>query len=572
MSTAAAPRPKTRWLLPTPPAAEVVAALVADLNLPETLCRLLAVRGFTAGEAAKRFLRPRLDQLSDPSELSDLNRAVERIVRAIKANEMILIHGDYDVDGICSTTLLTRTIRALGGQVTPFIPHRLRDGYDLTNAGVEAAKAAGAKLVITCDCGTSAVGPVADLNAAGIETIISDHHLPGGPLPAAYAVLNPKKPGCTSVDKDHCAAGIAYKLAVALTRAMAGNENVVLNMLDLVAMATVADVAVLRGENRILVRYGLKLLNETSNVGLGALIRAAGLQNKPITAGRVGFILAPRLNAAGRVGSAMRGVELLMSKDESHANPIARELEELNAKRQDLDRQTLYEAREMVRKLDLERTYGIVLAGEGWHPGVVGIVASRIVEEFGRPTVLIALEGAEGKGSGRSISAFDLHAGIGRSRDLLLRFGGHRSAAGVTIERSKVEAFARRFNEAAREVLTPDDLVPELRADLEVALPDVNDHLEAMLRHLEPCGIGNPSPVLVARGVRVASAPKTIGKDGIRVRLQQAGVELSALGWGMAHRAAELSAGNTIDAAFRIERDEWNGESYLQARLADFRA
>ena len=546
--------------------------MVADLKLPEVLCRLLAVRGFTAGEAVKRFLRPRLEHLSEPSLLSDLDRAVERIVRAIRGGEMILIHGDYDVDGISSTTILTRTIRSLGGRVTPFIPHRLRDGYDLTSAGVEAAKAVGATLVVTCDCGTSAVGPVADLAGAGIDTIISDHHLPGGPLPAAFAILNPRKPGCTSVDKDLCAAGVAYKVALALTRAMGVGPNVVLNMLDLVALATVADVAPLRGENRVLVRYGLKLLNETANVGLASLIRAAGLQSKPITAGRVGFILAPRLNAAGRVGSAMRGVELMLSEDESHANPIARELEELNAKRQELDRRTLDEARDMVRRMDLDQMYGIVLAGEGWHPGVVGIVASRIVEEFGRPAVLIALEGGEGKGSGRSISAFDLHAGISRCRDLLIRFGGHRAAAGVTIARDQVPGFAKRFNGVAREVLTPEDLVPELRADLEVELAHVNDHLEAMLRHLEPCGIGNPSPVLVARGVRVIAAPKSVGKDGLRLRLQQAGVELSALGWGMAHRAADIAAGSTVDVAFRLERDDWNGESRLQARLADIRA
>jgi single-stranded-DNA-specific exonuclease len=564
-------RPQTRWLLPGQPDPETVAALAADLNLPEVLCRLLAVRGFTAGETAKRFLRPRLEHLSDPSLLSDLDRAVDRIVRAIRANEMILIHGDYDVDGICSTTILTRTIRHLGGRVTPFIPHRLKDGYDLTSAGVAAAKAAGATLVVTCDCGTSAVAPVADLNAAGIDTIISDHHLPGGPLPAAFAVLNPRKPGCTSVDKDLCAGGVAYKLALALTKAMGASENIVLNMLDLVALATVADVAPLRGENRVLVRYGLKLLNETRSVGLVSLIRAAGLQSKAITAGRVGFILAPRLNAAGRVGSAMRGVELMLSDDESHANPIARELEELNAKRQELDRQTLEEAREMARSLDLDQTFGIVLAGDGWHPGVVGIVASRIVEEFGRPAVLIALEGSEGKGSGRSISAFDLHAGIGKCRDLLLRFGGHRSAAGVTIARGNVPEFARRFNEAARESLTPDDLVPELRADLEVDLGQVDEALEALLRHLEPCGIGNPSPVLIARGVRVVAAPKTVGKDGLRLRLQQSGVELGALGWGMAHRASEFTAGSTVDVAFRLERDEWNGDSRLQARLADIR-
>lgn len=569
---ATAVRPRTRWLLPTAPDPRVVEALVQDTNLPELLCRLLAVRGFTAGEAAKRYLRPRLEHLNDPSTLADLDRAVQRVVAAIRAGEMILIHGDYDVDGICSTTILTRTIRSLGGTVTPFIPQRLRDGYDLTSAGVDAAKAAGAKLVITCDCGTSALDAVAQLTHAGIETIISDHHLPGGPLPAAFAVLNPRRKDDQSADKDLCAAGVAFKLAIALSKAMGASENPVLNMLDLVALATVADVAPLRGENRVLVRYGLKLLNETGNVGLRSLIRAAGLQSKPITAGRVGFILAPRLNASGRVGSALRGVQLLLAAEESEANPIARELEELNVQRQEIDRLTLEQAREMVRQVDLENTYGLVLAADGWHPGVIGIVASRLVEEFGRPTVLIALENDEGKGSGRSISAFDLHGGLSQCRDLLLRFGGHRAAAGVTIARAQVAEFSRRFNQVARAALKPDDLVPELRADLEVELGQVTDALESLLRHLEPCGIGNPAPVLVARRVRVVAAPKTVGKDGLRVRLHQNGVELTALGWGMAPRAAEFAAGSIVDVAFRVERDDWNGESRLQARLADIRA
>lgn len=569
--TATAIRPQSRWVLPAPPEAAAIDTLCRELNLPPLVCRLLVARGFADTERAKRYLRPRLDHLHDPSTLGDLDRAVERIVRAIRAGERMLVHGDYDVDGICSTTILTRTIRRLGGTVTPFIPHR-SDGYDLTAAGVAAARAAGATLVITCDCGTSALGPIRDLSAAGVDVIVSDHHLPGGPLPAAYALLNPRKPGCTSPDKDLCAAGVAYKLALALTRAMGASANPVLNMLDLVALATIADVAPLRGENRVLAIYGLRMLNETKNVGLRAMIRAAGLDRKQITSGRVGFILAPRLNAAGRVGHAMRGVELLMAPDESVANPIARELEELNARRQELDRATLVQARDMAMALDLENTFGIVLAAEGWHPGVIGIVASRIVEEFGRPTILIALEGADGKGSGRSISPFDLHHGISQCRELLQRFGGHRSAAGLSIARDRVAEFAARFNEVARATLTPEDLVPELRADLEVDLREVDDNLEVLLRYVEPCGIGNPSPVLVARGVRVVSAPRAIGKDGVRVRLAQNGTELTALAWGMAHRMAELSVGSTIDVAFRLERDEWNGESQLQARLADFRA
>ncbi len=569
--TATAVRPQSRWVFPDVPNASDVARLSAELNLPEIVCRLLVARGYGDVAVAKQFLRPRLDHLHDPAALSAVDRAVERIVRAIRGGEQIMIHGDYDVDGICSTTILTRTFRGLGGSVTPFIPHRT-DGYDLTNAGVRAAKGMGATLVVTCDCGTSALGPIADLKAAGIDTIVTDHHLPGGPLPEAFAVLNPRKPDCTSPDKDLCAAGVVFKLAMAVTTTMGGNPNPVYNMLDLVALATIADVAPLRGENRVLAIYGLRLLNATKNVGLRAMIRAAGLDKKPITSGRVGFILAPRLNAAGRVGSAMRGVELLLAANDAEANPIARELEELNGQRQQLDREVLEQAREMVRALDLERTFGIVLAAEGWHPGVIGIVASRIVEEFGRPTILVALEGTEGKGSGRSISRFDLHAGISECRDLLLRFGGHRSAAGVSIARDQVDEFARRFNEVAQAKLTLDDLVPEVRVDLEVQLQDVNEGLESLLRHVEPCGIGNPSPVLVARGVRLVSAPKNVGKDGVRLRLEQHGTELTAVGWGMAARATELSAGAIIDVAFRLERDEWNGESRLQARLADFRA
>jgi single-stranded-DNA-specific exonuclease len=550
----------------------VVAQLQDDLRLPLALCRLLAVRGFGASDEAKTYLRPRLDQLHAPHTLMDLDRAVARLVTALREQETILVHGDYDVDGICSTTLMVRTIRALGGKVVPFIPNRMTDGYDLTAAGVRAAREHGATLVLTCDCGTSALAPIAELQASGIDVIVSDHHLPGGPLPAAFAVLNPKRPGCPSPDKDLAAVGVAFKLALALTRAVGGNENAVYKLLDLVALATIADVAPLRGENRIFVRYGLRLLNDPERPGIRAMVRAAGLEGKALTSGRVGFVLAPRLNAAGRLGSALRGVELLMATTEAEANPIARELEELNARRQEIDRATLARAREMVLAMDLPSTFGIVVAEQGWHPGVIGIVASRLVEEFGRPTVLVALEGAEGKGSGRSISAFDLHGGLSECRDLLIRFGGHYSAAGVTIAADRVAEFAARFNQIAASRLTPDDLVPEMRVDLEVPFDQANGELETLMRHLEPCGMGNPSPLLVSRGVVVAAPPRTIGKDGLKLLLQGDERELTAIGWGMAPRAKELDVGMRIDIAYRLERDEFRGESRLQARLADFRA
>ena len=567
----APPRPRTRWLLPEPPDPDVVRALCDELLLPEPICRLLAIRGHADVEQAKRYLRPRLEQLLPPEQLLDLRKAVERLVSAVRHGETILVHGDYDVDGMCSTTLLTRSLRVLGANVVPFIPLR-RDGYDLGDTGVRAAVDAGATVVVTCDCGTSAVTPVDALNEHGIDVIITDHHLPGGDLPNAFAVLNPKRPGCGSEDKDLAAVGVAFKLALAVTRALGGNENVVYGMLDLVALGTIADIAPLRGENRVFARYGLKLLSKTKNLGLRALIRAAGLDNKPLTAGRVGFIVAPRLNAVGRLGHALRGVELLMATSEHEANSIARELEEKNATRQDIDRQLLDEARARVRQLNLDETFGIVLAGEGWHSGVIGIVASRLVEEFGRPTILIGLEGDEGKGSGRSISRFDLHAGIGRCRHLLRRFGGHRSAAGLTIARDQVDAFTRCFNDAARAVLTLDDLVPELRVDMEVELSDITPGFESLLRHLEPCGMGNPAPMLVTRGVRLAAPPKRVGQGGLKLRLEtDAGEPLEAIGWSLGARIKELDPSRPFDIAYRLEREEYQGVSRLQARLSDFR-
>ncbi len=563
-------RPQARWVLPEPHDPGDVAALVTELGLPETVCRLLLNRGHATPELARPYLRPRLERLHDPMFMAGMSEAVDRLSRAIRNSETILVHGDYDVDGMCSTTILTRTITALGGRAVPFIPRRVEDGYDLTDAGVRAALDAGARVVVTADCGTSAIQPIATLCAHGVDVIVSDHHLPGGDLPDCLAILNPRRTDCAYPDVDLAAAGVAFKLSIALTRAMGGNENVVLRMLDLVALATVADVAPLRGENRILVRYGLRLLGEGNNAGLRALVRSSGLDGKAITAGRVGFILAPRLNAVGRIGHGLRGVELLCAESEHEANSIARELEELNRRRQEMDRDTLEAARAMIERSGRIPT-GIVVAGEGWHPGVIGIVASRLVEEYARPVILIALEGDEGKGSGRSIPAFDLHAGIGQCSDLLVRYGGHKAAAGVTIRREMVDEFARRFADVAESLLTPDDLVPELRVDLEIPLEDVTEDLEGLLRHFEPFGVGNPTPVFMSRGVSVAEPARTVGRDGLRLRLTNGSHGLDALGWGMGHLARQLQPGDSVDIAFRLERDEYRGVSRLQARLADIR-
>jgi single-stranded-DNA-specific exonuclease len=558
-------------VLPPPVDGPAVAALSAALSLPPHVCQLLVARGFADPDAAKRFLRPRLEHLHAPSLMLDLDRAVERLVRAIRDGELIMVHGDYDVDGMCSTALLTRAMRGWGGRVMPFIPRRLEDGYDLSAAGVNAAIDAGARVLVTCDCGTSARKPVDALTAAGIDVIVSDHHLPGGPLPECLAVLNPKRPGCEYPDRDLAAVGVAFKLALALAAALGQSDQPVMEMLDLVALATIADVAPLRGENRVLARYGLRMLAQTRNTGLQALIRAAGLESKPLTAGRVGYILAPRLNAVGRLGHAIRGVELLLSDDVSAANRIARDLEELNRKRQDLDRGTLDRARQILARMDVDRTRGIVLSEAGWHPGVIGIVASRVVEETGRPAVLIAVSDGEGKGSGRSIPAFDLHAALGECKDLLTRYGGHRAAAGITIAADRIPAFAERFDEVAHQRLTAEDLVPELRVDLELGIADAGDNLEALLRHFEPFGIGNPGPTFLARGVGLVAAPRRVGDDGLRLQFATGDRPLEAVAWGAADKYPALRAGQSVDVVFRLERDEWNGRSRLQAKVADLR-
>ncbi|MFN8581942.1 MAG: single-stranded-DNA-specific exonuclease RecJ [Gemmatimonadaceae bacterium] len=561
----------SRWLEPVVVDAASVARLSERLTIPPLVARLLVARGYVDEEDAKRFLRPRLEHLHDPRAMTGMDVAVSRLGEAIRRRETILVHGDYDVDGMCSSTILVRTIRSLGGVAVPFIPHRLTDGYDLGDAGVEAAVANNARVVVTCDCGTSAHRAVGALRARGIDVIITDHHLPSSDPPECLAVLNPRAPGNAYPDKDLCAAGVVFKLATALLQAHGQSVNIAMHMLDLVALATVADVAPLRGENRVLVRYGLRLIRETSNVGLRALLMSSGLEEREITAGRIGFILAPRLNAVGRLDRALRGVELLMSDDSSHALGLAREFEELNRARQELDREILVEARALVERQVAEGRFALVLASERWHPGVIGIVASRIVEEFNRPTMMVALQDGVGKGSGRSISAFDLHGGLTECQDLLLRFGGHRAAAGITIDPDRLDAFAERFDRVAKSRLSPDDLVPEVRVDLELGLNDVTFDLEKLLRHFEPYGIGNPTPTLTLRGARLAQAPKVLADRGVRLRFDAPGGGLTGIWWGNPERAADLRPGSVCDIAFRLELDTYFNDPRLSARIVDLR-
>jgi single-stranded-DNA-specific exonuclease len=547
----------------------VVQALARGLTVSPALASLLAQRGLTAPDVARRFLRPALDELADPLALAGMGQAVDLISRAVRQGTGILVHGDYDVDGQCATTVLTRALRLAGARVTPFVPHRLRDGYDLGPAGIAAARAAGAGLIISCDCGITAIAAVDAARAAGIAVVVTDHHLPGPVLPAADAVVDPQQPADTSGLIQLCGTGIAFKLVQALVPALGLPANLPYYLLDLVALATVADIVPLVGENRILVRHGLKLLSQSRWPGVRALIQVSGLAGREVRAGQVGFILAPRLNAAGRVGDAAEGLRLLLTDDEVEAKRLAVRLEGMNAERQALDQRMLDEAVEQVeRACDPSRDAALVLASDEWHPGVVGIVASRVVERFGRPAFLIALDGDIGKGSGRSISRFDLHAALHRCADLLDRFGGHHMAAGLTLRRDRLEAFRERFTGVAREQLTEADLGPEQRVDLLLGLHEVTGDLERLCRHLEPCGMGNPGPVFGARGVRFEGA-RRVGNSHLKGTLAGGGSRLDAIGFGWADRVPWLPAAGVpaVDVAFRVEQNEWQGAVNLQARI-----
>ena len=560
------PAPMLRWAVaPAPNQAEVL-ALSAALRLPPALAALLVQRGHGTEAAARRYLRPLLADLSDPLALAGMAEAVEVIAAAVRAGARIMVHGDYDVDGQCSSALLTRALRVGGADVVPFLPHRLRDGYDFGPAGLAAARAAGASLIITCDCGITATETVQAARDAGIGVIVTDHHLPGSELPPALAVVDPQRSDDTSGANDLCGTGIAFKLVQALVPALGLPANLALHLLDFVALATVADVVPLQGENRILVRHGLKLLADSRWVGVRALVDATGLTGKEIVARHLGFVLGPRLNAAGRVADANDGLRLLLSDDPAESAELAKRLEGLNVERQALDQRILDEALEQVERTgDPEKDASFVLAGDNWHPGVVGIVASRVVERYGRPTFLIAFDGEIGKGSGRSTSRFDLHAALLACGDLLERYGGHRMAAGLTINRSRLDEFRERFGDVARRELSPEDLGPEQRVDLELQLHEVTPDLERLCRYLEPCGQGNPSPVFGVRGVRFTNR-SIVGSGHLKGMLEDGNGKVSVIGFQWADRATWLGD-EPVDAAFRIECNEWNGTSTLQARL-----
>lgn len=562
-----------RWVFPEPADTASIRRLRKELNFPEALCRLLVQRGYGATELAKSFLRPQPEHIHSPASLAGIGDAVARLKTAIGRREKILVHGDYDVDGICATALLVRALRSFGARVEPFVPNRLTDGYDLSDAGIAVAARAGAKLILTCDCGIVAHAAVDRAKVAGIDVIITDHHTPGPTLPSTVAVVNPNRTDCRYPFKGLAGVGVAYKLCCALATELGRSSDSLSYYLDLVALATIADLAPLTGENRALVRWGLKILQQTPNPGLQALLRTTGLNDQPqISAGQVGFVLAPRLNAAGRMGDAARGVRLLLTDDMREAAEIADLLEEENKWRRAVDNETLRDAMRMVEaNFDPDRDRAVVLAAEGWHPGVIGIVASRVVEQIYRPAVLIAVGRAEGKGSARSIPGFHLYEAMRDCSEHLTRFGGHRAAAGCSIHPGKIEVFRSAFAARAASVLPDDLLIPEVRVDLEMGLEEATAEVCRLLRHAAPFGMGNPTPVFAARGIGTSNRI-VVGANHLKMKLESGGASLDAIGFGMAEHLPNLDLrGGAMDVAFKLEEDEWKGRKRLQARLVDLR-
>lgn len=553
-----------------------VAALAAALDLPPIIAHLLVVRGIHDPDEASRFLAPSLDHLHDPFLLADMGRAVDRIAAAIAGRERIAIHGDYDVDGVSSTVMLRRAIERLGGQVTHFIPERLRDGYGLNPPAVDRLHAEGAQVIVSVDCGIRSDAAAGRARELGIDLLVTDHHEPDAALPAAYAVINPKRPDCRYPDKHLAGAGVAFKLVQALCRRF-GREQLLPHFVKVAALGTIADVVPLVGENRVLAKLGLEGLSGTRHaVGLRALLDEAKLLGRPLDSYHVAFVLAPRLNAAGRMASPDLAARLLLiaEKDrEQEARALARQLSEENTRRQEEERGILDAARGAIDKDPSIGAHNVlVVAGEGWHRGVIGIVASKLVDGFGRPAVVLSVDGDMAHGSCRSIPAFDMLDALTRCEELFERYGGHRQAAGLTIRAERIGEFRRRMAAWGLEALSPEDLFPRVRVDGDLPLSAIGPEVVEGLARLAPFGMGNPSPVFRSGAARVTAGPKVIKQRHLSFSLSQGSRTYRALMWRGAERAAEIEAQRgALDVAYSLENNHYMGETTIELRVADLR-
>jgi len=550
--------------------------LAGELTLHPTVARLLCMRGLSDPEAAARFLAPSLDHLHDPFRLADMRKGVERIERALANKERIAIHGDYDVDGITSTVILRRALEMLGGEVVHFIPERLRDGYGLQPAAIERLHAEGVHLIISVDCGIRATEATLRARELGVDLIITDHHEPEGTLPPALAVINPKRADCTYPDKNLAGVGVALKLVQALCQ-RADRAKWLPAFVKIAAIGTLADVVPLVGENRVIAKLGLGSLSAGRHtVGLRALLEASGLAGKKIDSYQVGFILAPRVNAAGRMSTPDIATRLLLANDESaieDARALAQQLNEENLKRQTEEADLVAQAK---KAIETDPSIGahnvLVVGGEGWHRGVIGIAASKLVDQYHKPAIVLSVDGDVAHGSCRSIPAFDMLGGLERCADLFLRFGGHKQAAGLTMEAARLPEFRARINAHADEVLNPDDLRPRLRIDGALNLRHITPDLVDGLNALAPFGLANPRPVFHAMPVEIVDGPRPIKDRHLKMTFRQDGRSFRAIAWRAAERAAFLTEHRAgVNLAFSLEQNHFQGETYLELSVADFK-
>ena len=560
-----------KWVFAETPDPEAVRALTAQTELPPEIVRILINRRLISTEQIEKFVNPDMADLFDPFLLDGIQPSVNRIIKALRDQERIMVYGDYDVDGITSAALTFLVLNRLGADVSYYLPNRLVEGYGLSEEGIQEAINRRVSLIITVDCGVTAITEVEYARSKGIDVIITDHHEPGLKLPDAVSIINPKL-NAQMPGQELAGVGVAFKLAQALYRSLGQNDAELEEHLDLVAMGTAADIAPLIGENRILTKHGIRQIARTNKPGLKSLCFVSGLMGKEITSGQVVFILAPRINAVGRLGDPELAIRLLTTRDDVAATRIARQLDEENKLRKKLDETTLKQALEMVKtECDPDNDPVIVLSAEGWHQGVIGIVASRIVERYHVPTVLIAIDGNEGKGSARSIPSFHLYNAMRECENLLLRYGGHKYAAGLSIATDKIPEFRERFKKVAREMLSADDLTPTLTIDCYMDLDRLDEDFVRRLEEFAPFGPQNTRPVFMTGSVELVGTPYIVGRNHLKFRAGKGDSRVfDCIGFNMGDMARRLSAhAGTFDMAYVAERVWWNNTHQLQLRIKD---
>jgi len=573
---------KNRWLLRPVSQPEVVARLRQELNdLPEALARTLVLREVTTFEGARLFFRPLLEHLHDPFLMKDMDAAADRVVQALNRGERILVYGDYDVDGTTSTALMTTFLREMGAEVQYFIPDRFRDGYGLGKTGIDYAVEIGAALIVALDCGITAHEEARYVRSCGLDLVICDHHTALETIPDAVAVLDPKRPDCAYPFKELCGCGVGFKLVQAVLARLGEAPERALPYLDLVALATASDIVPVNGENRVLLREGMTRLKKEARLGLRALAAEARVDLDQCTTQQIVFGLGPRINAAGRLGDAGRAVDLMMATDEAVAQKLAQQLEQVNLKRRALDQETLDEAVAMAeRQLGDHTRHTLVLHNPAWHIGVIGIVASRLVERFYRPTILMSTVNGYAKGSARSINGINIYQALQACQDLLVQFGGHNYAAGVTLMEADVPAFQKQFDDVVSASVTPDVLDPVIEVDAHLNLADIDTRFWKVLQQFAPFGPANDTPVFQGQDLEVVGEPRLVGRDGAHLKfaVRQRGVYSSGLdviGFRMQHHLPTLldsiQHGTPFELLFSVEENTWNGRITLQLRARDLR-